>query len=714
MARSTSSSSSEDEKEKEKRKHKHKKHKHKEKEPKKKKEEKAAAAAAKTTTSGPQPKTLISFFSVQPGMAKAAKLTSPQTPSPAQKVLGECRKRETSMTRKIFSKKQQLTAALPDDDDAFFTVISDDEKKEEQERTTPPSPPSPLLPPPPQPSPPPLVAPTGFSFATSSKTAKNHKRLQKALEFTAAAKKSTTETISPMAPAAASPLTGEKQPKAQGQGQGLTWLQQLREYPPTEDSPSAEVQKKVQKKDSPKEKKKKRDRKPTEAAGDEKKKEEEKKIETPPKKKPKKVSGDDDDKDVEMVDKTEKAVAPVTMVAATTDVGDAAAPPSAEKKKPVWFYGKPDRSAINPHCKPLPKGHANCLAGFVFTVTGRLESLGREEAEELIRHWGGTVQQAAGKRVTHLLMGEGGGESKSKAARERGNITIVTEDELFELIKTLPPKPDSAVKKSPKKKKKATEKESAAVPMLPVSPTPDREATEMPSPAAVSSAPPKDLLWVDRYAPKTVSQMVLFSRDNVNKLASWLKGWADTGKAQPVGKSKITYQSVLLSGPPGVGKSTAAKLTCAECGFTPLELNASDVRSKKTIKECVEEALHNTSITQFFGASAATTGFSASRSGKTALIMDEVDGMSTGDRGGIAELIHLIKGSKVPIICICNDRSSTKVKSLAKSCLDLKFQKPMVEQVATRLADIARHERVQPFTLDNARSLATTADCDIR
>lgn len=55
--------------------------------------------------------------------------------------------------------------------------------------------------------------------------------------------------------------------------------------------------------------------------------------------------------------------------------------------------------------------------------------------------------------------------------------------------------------------------------------------------------------------------------------------------------------------------------------------------------------------------------------------MDEVDGMSSGDRGGMAELISLIKKTKIPIICICNDHSSTKVRSLMNYCLDLRFKR---------------------------------------
>lgn len=61
--------------------------------------------------------------------------------------------------------------------------------------------------------------------------------------------------------------------------------------------------------------------------------------------------------------------------------------------------------------------------------------------------------------------------------------------------------------------------------------------------------------------------------------------------------------------------------------------------------------------------------------------MDEVDGMSAGDRGGVADLIASIKISKVPIICICNDRYSQKLKSLVNYCLLLSFRKPTKQQV---------------------------------
>ena len=51
------------------------------------------------------------------------------------------------------------------------------------------------------------------------------------------------------------------------------------------------------------------------------------------------------------------------------------------------------------------------------------------------------------------------------------------------------------------------------------------------------------------------------------------------------------------------------------------------------------------------------------------------------DRGGMQELITLIKKSRIPVICMCNDRNHQKVRSLANYCFDLRFQRPRIEQI---------------------------------
>ncbi len=128
----------------------------------------------------------------------------------------------------------------------------------------------------------------------------------------------------------------------------------------------------------------------------------------------------------------------------------------------------------------------------------------------------------------------------------------------------------------------------------------------------------------------------------------------------------------MISGPPGIGKTTAVHLISTLNGYTVLEFNASDTRSKNElkvsffnyVKKYVYSCVDNYSITRYFKQQSGS---------KTLILMDEVDGMSSGDRGGLGELSLIIKRASVPIVCICNDRM--KVRTLANHCLELRFRR---------------------------------------
>jgi replication factor C subunit 1 len=83
--------------------------------------------------------------------------------------------------------------------------------------------------------------------------------------------------------------------------------------------------------------------------------------------------------------------------------------------------------------------------------------------------------------------------------------------------------------------------------------------------------------------------------------------------------------------------------------------------------------------------------------------MDEVDGMAGNeDRGGIAELIALIKESSIPVICMCNDRNHQKMRSLVNHCYDLRFNKPRMEQIKGAMMSVCFKEgiKVEPAALE--------------
>jgi len=73
--------------------------------------------------------------------------------------------------------------------------------------------------------------------------------------------------------------------------------------------------------------------------------------------------------------------------------------------------------------------------------------------------------------------------------------------------------------------------------------------------------------------------------------------------------------------------------------------------------------------------------------------MDEIDGVAGNeDRGGVSALNDIIKSTKIPIIFICNDKWSQKLKSLSNNCYDLAFHKPDKRLVTNRLIQICNKE----------------------
>jgi len=187
----------------------------------------------------------------------------------------------------------------------------------------------------------------------------------------------------------------------------------------------------------------------------------------------------------------------------------------------------------------------------------------------------------------------------------------------------------------------------------------------------------KEELWVDKYSPKTVKEIIGHGTV-VAQVAQWL-----SLAVRPVGE-----RGLLLTGPPGIGKTTLVHLVAKALDYHIKESNASDSRTSSMLRGQISLQMKCLR--------------------KTLICMDECDGC---DRGGAAELVQLIQKSPNPVVCIANDARA--VASLSKVCLTIKMSRPSKSVIAAAMETIAKKEGMS-VTRAEIETMVEASGNDIR
>lgn len=141
-------------------------------------------------------------------------------------------------------------------------------------------------------------------------------------------------------------------------------------------------------------------------------------------------------------------------------------------------------------------------------------------------------------------------------------------------------------------------------------------------------------------------------------------------------------RGVYLYGPPGIGKTFFIKDTLIKLGYDIILYDAGDIRNKCIIDTITQNNMTDTNVLSLL----------SKKNKPLAIIMDEIDGMNNGDKGGINSLIKVIRPKKtrkqkleeisfIPIFCIGNYHIDKKINELIKVCLTIPFPIPTSKEI---------------------------------
>jgi hypothetical protein len=180
-----------------------------------------------------------------------------------------------------------------------------------------------------------------------------------------------------------------------------------------------------------------------------------------------------------------------------------------------------------------------------------------------------------------------------------------------------------------------------------------------------------------------------------------------------INKNNVLFKKgIYVYGDPGTGKTSFVTSILKELNYDIIKYDAGDIRNTSVIEDITKHNMSDKNIMSLFNKNVR----------KIAIIMDEIDGMNNGDKGGINTLIKLIRPKKTkkqkleevtinPIICIGNYKVDKKIKELMKVCNTIELKTPTTDQVSNIVhnllpnIDINMKDKITTFVQGDLRKL---------
>ena len=175
-------------------------------------------------------------------------------------------------------------------------------------------------------------------------------------------------------------------------------------------------------------------------------------------------------------------------------------------------------------------------------------------------------------------------------------------------------------------------------------------------------------MYTVKYRPNKIEDFI-GNKNIIQPFIRWLLQWNTDDK-----KSKC----LLISGLTGVGKSLLVELILKKHDYNIINLALDDDRDKEYMNNVIKPLIKTKKT--FDGQ-------------ENVLVVSDID--SGSDYGFIATLTECIRDTKIPIICICDNRYDQSIKPILNYCFDIKMTKPSYQEIYRLIYNIVVTEKIK-------------------
>jgi replication factor C subunit 1 len=170
------------------------------------------------------------------------------------------------------------------------------------------------------------------------------------------------------------------------------------------------------------------------------------------------------------------------------------------------------------------------------------------------------------------------------------------------------------------------------------------------------------------YRPKKIEEFV-GNKQIIKPFIEWLLEWDLDNKKE---------KCALVSGVCGIGKSLLVELLLKKHDYNIIELAIDDDRDKEYMTNIIKPLIKTRKT--FNGQ-------------ENVLVVTDID--SSSDYGFMSSLTECIKETKIPIVCICDNRYDQSIKPILNYCVDFKMIKSTYQDVYRLIYNIVIAEKIR-------------------